>query len=135
MTATHENTGKRVYTVLIVDDEEGFLHIMEMMLGRAGFKTLTAGDGEEGLRMVKAHRPDAVILDDMMPRMNGGDACMKIKADPTLNKIPVIMCSAGAKILNKGYVQRIGANGVLLKPCLPEEVTALIAQCLNAQVQ
>lgn len=122
-------------TILIVDDEPSFLQIMEIILQRAGYKTLTADDGVEALKMLQTHCPDAIILDDMMPNMNGGDVCMKIKATPSLAAIPVIMCSAGAKILNQTYVKRIGADGILVKPCLPDEVKAMITDCLKAEVK
>jgi CheY-like chemotaxis protein len=122
-------------TILIVDDEEGFLQIMEMILQRAGYRVLLARDGNEGLKMAQTHKPDAIILDDMMPGMSGGDVCKKIKENCETQPIPVIMCSAGAKILSQTYVERIGANAILIKPCLPEEVKTVIHECLSARVK
>lgn len=109
-------------TVLIVDDEEGFLQIIQIVLKRAGYQTLVAANGVEGLSMVYAHRPDIVILDDMMPDLTGGDVCMRIKKDPSVCHIPVLMHSAGAKVRNPQYIEQIGADGVLFKPSLPSEI-------------
>jgi CheY-like chemotaxis protein len=109
-------------TVLIVDDEEGFLQIVQIILKRAGYQTLVAVNGTDGLDMVYAHRPDIVILDDMMPGLTGGDVCMRIKKDPKVSHIPVVMHSAGAKVRNPQYIEQIGADGVLFKPSLPAEI-------------
>ena len=109
-------------TVLIIDDEEGFLQIIQIILKRAGFKTIVASNGVDGIDMVYNFRPDIVILDDMMPGMTGGDVCMRIKNDPKVSHIPVLMHSAGAKVRNPHYIQQIGADGVLFKPSLPAEI-------------
>ncbi len=113
-------------TVLIIDDEEGFLQIVQIILRRAGYKTLVATNGSEGLDMIYAHHPDIVILDDMMPGLTGGDVCMRIKNDPAVRNIPVVMHSAGAKVRNPQYIRQIGADGVLYKPSLPSEIIETI---------
>ena len=120
-------------TVLIVDDEEGFLQIIQVILKRAGFKTLVATNGTDGLNMVYTYRPDIVILDDMMPGMTGGDVCAHLKSDPTVRDIAVVMHSAGAKVRNPAYIQQIGADGVLFKPSLPHEILETINTCLEAR--
>lgn len=122
-----------MYTILIVDDEEGFLQIIQLVLRRAGYKTLVASNGEDGLALVHAHHPDVVILDDMMPGISGGEVCMQIKSDPTVRRIPVVMYSAGAKVRNPAYIQQIGADGVLFKPSLPSEIIETINHCLEAR--
>ncbi|MAS34946.1 MAG: two-component system response regulator [Anaerolineaceae bacterium] len=109
-------------TVLIIDDEDGFLQIIQIILKRAGFQTFVATNGHDGLAMVRDHRPDVVILDDMMPGMTGGDVCLKIKNDPLLCRTRVIMHSAGAKVHNPSYIRQIGADDVLFKPSLPSEI-------------
>lgn len=109
-------------TVLVIDDEAGFLQIIQMILKRAGFNTLVADDGETGIEMVYAHRPDVIVLDDMMPGITGGEVCIQLKADPEVASIPVVMHSAGAKVRNPTYIQQIGADDVLFKPSLPNEI-------------
>ncbi len=123
-----------MFTVLVVDDEEGFLQIIQVILKRAGYKTLTASNGLEGRDMIYNHRPDVVILDDMMPGMTGGEVCMQVKSDPQVQHIPIIMYSAGAKVRNPEYIHQIGANGVLFKPSLPNEIIEIIANSLETRV-
>jgi DNA-binding response OmpR family regulator len=113
-------------TVLIIDDEEGFLQIIQIILKRAGFKTIVASNGVDGIDMVYNFRPDIVILDDMMPGMTGGDVCMQLKGDPEVRHIPVVMHSAGAKVRNPQYISQIGADDVLYKPSLPNEIVEKI---------
>ncbi len=122
-----------MFTVLVIDDEDGFLQIIQVILKRAGFRTLVASSGTEGLEMVYDQRPDVVILDDMMPGMTGGEVCMQIKGDPNVRHIPVVMHSAGAKVRNPAYIQQIGADGVLFKPSLPNEMVETINQCLETR--
>ncbi len=109
-------------TVLIVDDEENFLQIIQIILKRAGYQTLVAADGTKGLDMVYDCLPDIVILDDMMPGLTGGDVCLKLKSDPSVSHIPVVMHSAGAKVRNRDYIAKIGADDVLFKPSLPADI-------------
>jgi CheY-like chemotaxis protein len=119
-----------MYTVLIVDDEEGFLQIIQVILKRAGYRTLVANNGSDGLEMVYQHHPDIIILDDMMPGLTGGDVCLRIKNDPAVSHIPVVMHSAGAKVRNPQYIQQIGADGVLFKPSLPNEILETVGRWL-----
>lgn len=109
-------------TVLIIDDEEGFLQIVQVILKRAGYNTLAATNGTDGLNMVYDYMPDMIILDDMMPGMTGGDVCLHLKGDPRVRSIPVVMHSAGAKVRNPEYICKIGADDVLFKPSLPNEI-------------
>jgi CheY-like chemotaxis protein len=113
-------------TVLIVDDEDGFVQITQIILKKAGFKTLAAANGHEALDMIYNYHPDVVILDDMMPGMTGGEVCARVKGDPNMIHIHVIMHSAGAKVRNPAYIAQIGADGVLVKPALPAEIVEAV---------
>lgn len=119
-----------MYSILVVDDEDGFLQIMDLILTRAGYRTLTARNGIDGLNMVYEYQPDLVILDDMMPGMSGGEVCTHIKSDPNVASIPVLMYSAGSKVRNKSYLESIQADGVMFKPCLPKDVLGTVASIL-----
>lgn len=124
-------------TILIVDDEEGFRHILQLVLQRAGYQVILAGDAFEAQGFIGQQHPDLIILDDMMPGMSGSDLCLQMKSDPALQHIPIIMHSANPKLHNKAFVESIGANAVLLKPTNPRDVTAAVANILgsnNAQV-
>jgi CheY-like chemotaxis protein len=113
--------------VLIVDDEEGMLHMLGFILERAGYKTLTADNGIDALEMIQQHHPAIVILDDMMPGLTGSEVCIKIKADETLRHIPIVMHSAAPQIQSETYIRRIGADAALMKPCPPRKMLEAIA--------
>jgi DNA-binding response OmpR family regulator len=118
-------------TILVVDDETGLLHILEVVLGRAGYRVLTAETGSEGYHKVCTTRPDLVLLDDMLPGISGTEICVKVKNDPALNEIPVIMCSAGPRVRDPNYIRETGANAVLLKPFKPTDVLKKINEFLG----
>lgn len=117
-------------TILVVDDEEGFCHLMEVLFKRAGYKTLIANNGADGLRIASAEHPDLVILDEMMPGMTGSEVCVQIKSNPELATIPVIMHTAHVKLFDRAHIEAIGADAVLHKPSLPREIMATVEQML-----
>jgi CheY-like chemotaxis protein len=125
---------KGMSTVLIVDDEEEFREILQVMLGRAGYHTMTAENGLEALQTMRDYAPDVVILDDMMPNMTGSEACLRAKCTPELRHIPIIIYTAGARVRGKGPHERLGANAVVYKPCLPCEIIEAVTVCLRAGV-
>lgn len=115
-------------SVLIVDDEEGFRHILQIILQRAGYKTELAKDAFEALAQIERALPDLIILDDMMPGMSGSELCVQLKADERYRSVPIIMHSANSKLHNKAFVESINADGVLLKPCSPRDILAVVSQ-------
>lgn len=119
-------------TVFIVDDEPGFRHILSVILRRAGYQVIEAGDALETLRLLENQTPDLIILDDMMPGMSGSDLCSKLKRDTHYNRIPVLMHTANARFNNPLAVKNIGADGVLLKPCAPTQILTEIDRFLHA---
>src|SRR6185295_10661119 len=114
-----------------VDDETSFLDILQIILQRAGYKTLVTTNGKDGLSMVYQHKPDLVVLDDMLPGISGGDICMTLKNDPVVNHIPVILYSAGPRVRERDFIRQIGANASISKPFKPKDVVALVADCLG----
>ena len=121
-------------TVLIVDDEPGFRQILGVILQRAGYEILQANDAVSALRMIEAHLPDLIILDDMMPGMDGGDLCAKLKQDARYSHIPVVMHTANPKFKDPAVGERIHANGVLLKPSLPHDIVTAVGRFAPAQI-
>ena len=119
-------------TILIVDDETSFLDILQIILTRAGYRTIVTTNGNEGLSMVYSHKPDLVVLDDMLPGISGADICMKIKTDPTVSHTPVILYSAGPRVREREFIRQIGANATISKPFKPKDVVQLIGNCLAA---
>jgi CheY-like chemotaxis protein len=121
----------RMQTILVVDDEVCFLNILEVILQRAGYRTLVALDGLDGLKLIYEQHPDLVVLDDMLPGISGSEICTKIKHDRNLSGIPVILYSAGLRIRDSEFVKQTGANGILNKPFRPNDVIKLINSFLQ----
>ncbi|MBA3872144.1 MAG: response regulator [Anaerolineae bacterium] len=121
-------------TILIVDDETSFLDILQIILQRAGYKTIVTTNGKEGLKLVYEHQPSLVVLDDMLPGISGGDICMTIKNDLTVSHIPVILYSAGPRVREREFIRQIGANASMSKPFKPKDVVQLVANCLAVPV-
>jgi CheY-like chemotaxis protein len=82
---------------LIVDDNSANLDIFETRLAAHGYDTITARDGEEGLALAIEHKPDLILLDIMMPKMDGIEVCRRLKGDPSLPFIPIILVTAKAE--------------------------------------
>jgi DNA-binding response OmpR family regulator len=102
--------------VLIVDDEPHIVLSLEFVLQRAGYETASAGDGEEGLTLVRQMRPEVVLLDVMMPKRNGYEVCQTIKSDPELRDTPVIMLTAKGQEVEVLKGLDLGASAYVTKP-------------------
>lgn len=110
--AEAEQTGKKV---LIVDDDGTLREMYEDYLSANGFNVATASDGEEGLAKAKQERPAAILLDLMMPRMNGIEVLRNLKADPELKDIAVIVFTALIQDLEKQESFAAGASDYVVK--------------------
>ncbi len=109
------NKGK----ILVVDDENYILHILDFSLGAEGYEVITAEDGEEAVQKAKDQKPDLVVLDVMMPKMDGFEACRSIKQDPDLGGTPVILLSAKARDIDQKQGYEAGADDYITKPFSP----------------
>jgi two-component system alkaline phosphatase synthesis response regulator PhoP len=105
--------------ILIVDDENYILHILDFSLGAEGYEVITAEDGEEAVRKTKEERPDLVVLDVMMPKVDGFEACRAIKRDPELSGTPVILLSAKGRDIDQKQGYEAGADDYITKPFSP----------------
>jgi two-component system alkaline phosphatase synthesis response regulator PhoP len=111
--------------VLAVDDEPSVLRLVEIKLKKAGFEVLTARDGEEGLQTAVSERPDVVLLDVMMPKMDGFTAAMKIKEQMQPAPIILMLTAKGQESdVIKGLTG--GADDYIIKPFAPRELIARI---------
>ena len=106
------------YTVLIVDDIPVNIILLKTMLARTNVKILTAVNGQEALDMVRKLKPQVVLLDIQMPVMNGLEVLRKIKADPQLKDISVIMVSAYTSAEDIEQSMSLGASGFIKKPVI-----------------
>ena len=102
--------------ILVVDDDPRLLHIVEMYLGIEGYEVRTASNGEEGLHDVETARPDLIILDIMMPGMDGLEACRRIRGNAETADIPVLMFSALSGDDDVERARLAGANHLITKP-------------------
>jgi DNA-binding response OmpR family regulator len=105
--------------VLVVDDEEYIQHILNFSFGAEGFEVITASDGEEAVTIAKSQRPDIIVLDIMMPKMDGYEACKHIKADPQTEHIPVILLTAKGREVDRKLGAEAGADDYVVKPFSP----------------
>jgi len=120
-------------TVLVVDDEPMARALLRLMLVRAGFNVMEAEDGFDALEKVRINRPDIVLLDVMMPGMDGFTVCETIREDAETADLPVIMFSAKTDLNSINQGLRAGADVYLTKPISPEELTRHVREVLNRQ--
>lgn len=102
--------------ILVVDDEADLVKAIEIRLKAKGYEVLTAFDGEEALTMARRESPDLIILDIMLPKINGFKVCRLLKFDEKYQKIPVIMLTARTEEGDKTLGKETGANEYLTKP-------------------
>ncbi len=116
--------------ILIADDEPGVRLTVTRMLEK-DYVVLEANDGKEALDIAKGQRPDLILMDLMMPRMDGYTACSQIKADQVTKLIPVIMLTAVGHELNKKFAEEMGADGYITKPFTTQELMNVVTPVLN----
>jgi putative two-component system response regulator len=117
-------------TILLVDDEPSILKTVSLRLTHEGYQVLTAASGEEGLRIAQEQRPDLVLLDIMLPQMKGRDVCVRLKADPRTQHIPVIFLTALGLADHVAAGMSAGAEDYIVKPFEPEVLKSRIRVCL-----
>jgi two-component system alkaline phosphatase synthesis response regulator PhoP len=122
--------------VLLVDDDVEFCEATKLLLESKAYEVIMAHDGKEGLAKARAERPDVVILDVMMPEMNGYDVCVVIKEDSELKGIPVILLTAvDQAMFQTTYTKVMGcmteADDYIAKPVEPEELVKRLEDLPN----
>jgi two-component system alkaline phosphatase synthesis response regulator PhoP len=118
-------------TILVVDDEPGIVTIVRDYLDRAGFRVLTAGDGETALRLARTERPSLVLLDLMLPGLDGLDVTRALRQDPSTNGLPLIMLTARVDETDRVAGLELGADDYITKPFSPREVVARVRAVLR----
>jgi two-component system alkaline phosphatase synthesis response regulator PhoP len=113
--------------LLLVDDDVEFCEATKLLLESKGYEVHLAYDGKDGLEKIRAYKPNVVILDVMMPEINGYDVCVIVKQDPELKDIPVILLTAiDQAVFRTTYSQAMGlmteADDYIAKPVEPEEL-------------
>lgn len=116
--------------ILVVDDERGIRMLTKDFLGDK-FEVLEASDGQEAIDMASKYKPDLILMDILMPKVDGYTACSTIKTNAAPKKILVVMVTALGHELNKKLAQSSGADGYLTKPFLEEELLDIISKFLR----
>jgi two-component system alkaline phosphatase synthesis response regulator PhoP len=120
--------------ILVVDDEIYIVHILDFSLGMEGYDVVTALDGEQALDKLKSEKPDLIVLDIMMPKLDGYEVCKAIKSDPATKQIPVILLSAKGRNVDQKMGFDVGADDYITKPFSPRKLVERINQLLGQSV-
>src|SRR5512146_3264440 len=118
-------------TILVADDESHILHVVSLKLRNAGFRVVTARDGQEALELAYQERPDLLITDYHMPQMSGIELCQKQKQDIATSAIPAIMLTARGYSLEPGDTERSGILRMLSKPFSPRQLLTTVEEVLK----
>lgn len=119
-------------TILVVDDERPILSLLSEYLASKGFQVLTARDGQAGLEVALSAHPDLIVLDVMLPRLDGYAVARALKGDPATAAIPIIIFSTRSSSADQAAFKAAGAELHVLKPFDPEQLLAKILELLPA---
>jgi CheY-like chemotaxis protein len=117
--------------VLIADDDQDILRLISRRLSRRGYEVITAANGQEALDAMTPEAPDAVVLDWLMPKVTGSEACKRIKGDPATADIPVVLLTARATESDIEEGLASGADAYLTKPFDIYELDAMLRQVIQ----
>jgi two-component system alkaline phosphatase synthesis response regulator PhoP len=117
--------------VLIADDEPNIVISLEFLLRREGFEVLVAVDGEEALAKTRAEKPDLVLLDVMMPKMNGFDLCQALRADRDLDGLRIVMLTAKGRETEVSKGLGLGADAYVTKPFSTRDLVGQVRSLLG----
>ena len=117
--------------VLVVEDSVTQREMISQLLKSSGLAVTVDNDGVEALGRLKNTKPDIVVLDIVMPRMNGYEVCRRIKSDPQTKDIPVVMCSSKGEEFDRYWGLKQGADAYIAKPFQPTELVGTVKQLLR----
>ena len=121
--------------VLVIDDEADVRLLYRVNLRHAGFEVLEAADGDVGIEAAIEHRPDAVVLDLMMPRTDGFEVLRTLRAHPDASEVPVLVLTADVRAADHRRCYELGADDVITKPFVPEALTQGLSRMLSASLE
>ena len=117
--------------ILVVDDEVDLLRAVQIRLAAAGYEVLTATDGQEGLEKARREKPDLIILDLMLPTMDGYRVCAFLKKDVRFSHVPIIMFTARAQQEDVDLGREMGAEAYITKPFDHQALVAKVKELLR----
>lgn len=118
-------------TILVVEDEAGISTILRDYLERASFRVVSASDGRSALRLIRSERPSLMLLDLMIPELDGIDVTRMVRQDPQISKLPIIMLTAKVEEIDRLLGLEMGADDYITKPFSPREVVARVKAVLR----
>jgi DNA-binding response OmpR family regulator len=118
-------------TILVIDDEKDLIELVRYNLEKEGYDIIAAGDGPSGMEVIRKHRPDLVVLDLMMPGMDGLAVCQQLRSDARVGRVPIIMLTAKATEADRIVGLELGADDYITKPFSPREVVARVKAVLR----
>jgi len=117
--------------ILVVDDERHIVRLIQINLERVGYQVVTAFDGPEALKKVESEKPDLVVLDVMMPKMDGFEVLKRLQANPETREVPVIMLTAKAQDADVFRGWASGVSAYLTKPFNPLELITFVKRIFS----
>lgn len=117
--------------VLVVEDSLAQRQMISDLLKDSGLTVAVASNGVEALKQVETYAPDIVVLDIVMPQMNGYELCRRLKSDPKTKDVPVVMCSSKGEEFDRYWGMRQGADAYIAKPFQPMELIGTVKQLLR----
>jgi len=119
--------------ILVVDDEVYILHILEFSLGAEGFEVITANNGEIAVQKAIQEKPDLIVLDIMMPVLDGYETCRRLKREPETKHIPVILLTAKGRDSDKRLGFEVGAIDYVVKPFSPNRLIGRVEEIIGCR--
>lgn len=118
-------------TILVVEDDADLLEILRLTFTHEGFRVVTAKDGAQGLDLAQRHDPDLVILDLMLPKLDGIEVCKRLREEPAFKRLPILMLTAKGEESDVVLGLGVGADDYLVKPARPREMVARVRNLLR----
>jgi two-component system, OmpR family, alkaline phosphatase synthesis response regulator PhoP len=123
------------HRVLIVDDEPNIVASLEFLMRLGDYEVRVAGNGDEALRLVETFLPDVVLLDVMMPQRSGFEVCRKIRQNPELREVKIVMLTAKGRDTERDRGLGLGANAYVTKPFSTKELMGTVRDLLQPTTQ
>ncbi|WP_417240090.1 response regulator transcription factor [Celeribacter halophilus] len=117
--------------ILLVEDEDNIAIAIEVLLGRAGYDLVRVSRGDQALPNIRAQKPDLVVLDVTLPGCSGYEVCQRLRSDPALSHIPVLMMSARVSQAEQRKGLAMGADAFLTKPFAMDDLKGLVARLIE----
>jgi len=123
------STMKELKSILIIENDESLMQMMQEVFEDAGYRTHCFQQVEDIFALVEEFRPDAILMDYLLPGINGGELCAQLKREPVTNRIPVIICSAYPQVLLS--LGSYGCNAFIAKPFNIDDIIKQIEDCIS----